>query len=61
MALDLQLRAAFARSIRDVDAASVPGGDPSQKLLLADKGRKGLEVAFHVLQRARAQVYVLRQ
>lgn len=56
MALDLKLRAAFARSIRDVDAASESGGDPSQKRLLAEKGKKGLEEAYQLLQRARAQV-----
>ena len=56
MALDLQLRAAFARSVRDVEAAGEAGGDPSHKLLLAQKGKKGLEVAFRLLKNARSQV-----
>jgi len=56
MALDLQLRAAFARSIRDVEAAGESGGDPSHKLLLAKKGKKELEVAYRLLRRARTQV-----
>ncbi len=56
MALDLQLRAAFARSVKDVEAAAETGGDPSHKLLLAQKGKKELEVAFRLLRGARAQV-----
>eukprot|EP00903_Cladosiphon_okamuranus_P014428 g13389.t1 len=55
MALDLQLRAAFATSVRDAEAAGEAGGDPSHKLLLAQKGKKGLEVAFRLLRKARAQ------
>lgn len=58
MALDLQLRAAFARSLRDVEAAGEAGGDPSHKLLLAQKGKKGLEVAFRLLRKARSQVCI---
>lgn len=56
MALDLQLRAAFARSLRDVEAAGEPGGDPSHKLLLAQQGKRGLEAAFRLLRKARTQV-----
>lgn len=56
MAIDLQIRAAFARSIRDVDAASEEGGDPSQKLLLAERGKKSLEVAYRLLREVRVQV-----
>lgn len=58
MALDLQLRAAFARSTRDAEGASESGGDPAHKLLLAEKGRKGLAVAFKLLIRARQQVII---
>lgn len=56
MALELQLRAAFARSVRDVEAANETGGDPSHKLLRAQNGKRGLEVAFRLLRKARAQV-----
>lgn len=56
MALDLHLRAAFARSVRDVEATSEAGGDPSHKLLLAQRGKRGLEVAFRLLRKARVQV-----
>lgn len=56
MAVDLQLRAAFARSIRDANAAAETGGDPSHKVLLAEKGKKGLGAAFRLLRQARTQV-----
>lgn len=56
MAVDLQLRAAFARSIRDANAATETGGDPSHKVLLAEKGKKGLGAAFRLLRQARTQV-----
>lgn len=56
MALDLKLRAAFHRSIRCADAAAEAGGDPSQKLRLAEEGRKNLDTAVDLLWRAREQV-----
>lgn len=56
MAVDLQLRAAFERSIRDVDGSREAGGDPSHKVLLAEKGKRGLQVAYRLLLRARSQV-----
>ena len=56
MALDLQLRASFARSGRDAEGALEAGGDPSHKVLLALRGKRGLEAAFGLLRRARAQV-----
>ncbi|CAM9269015.1 unnamed protein product [Scytosiphon promiscuus] len=59
MALDLQLRAAFTQSVRNVDAAGEPGGDPSHKLFLAQKGKTGLKVALRLLREARAQALVV--
>lgn len=56
MALDLQLRAVFAQSIRDAEESSEAGGDPSHKVLLAEKGRKGVGFAFKLLKQARHQV-----
>lgn len=56
MALELKLRAIFKSSVRFAEAAAEEGGDPSQKAILAEKGRQSLNVAFGLLQRAREQV-----
>lgn len=56
MAVDLHVRAALARSVRDAEAALEDGGDPAQKTLSAEAGRKALIAAFDLLQKARSQV-----
>lgn len=58
MALDLQLRASFAKSGQDAVEALEAGGDPSHKVLLGLRGKKGLEAAVGLLRRARAQVRI---
>lgn len=56
MAVDLQIRAGFAESIKDANTAIEAGGDPSQKLLSAEKGKRRLELTYSLLRQARAQV-----
>ena len=59
MALDLQLRASFAWCVKDAEESMKPGGDPSHKVQLALRGKRGLEAAVGLLKRARAQVCTL--